>query len=117
MIRDRALKVVLVLVGLLFLAGVYLLVRPPFVDETFRMMLSVYITLGIFLLLAVRNPAAHRSLIAFAGWSSLAHAAMMAFQVFRNLISRDELPGVIALAVIGLVLILLAPPKAGVAQP
>lgn len=52
MIRERALKVVLVLVGLLFLAGVYpmtmLLVREPEV----AMMLSLYATLGIFLLLA-----------------------------------------------------------------
>ncbi len=109
--RERALKVVLVLVGLIFLAGAYLIVRPPFKDEAFRMMLSLYVTLGVFLLLAVRNPMQHRSLIAFAAWSSLAHAGIMGFQVFRNLISPDELPGVIALAVIGVILIVLAPPK------
>ncbi|MBU6469918.1 MAG: hypothetical protein KGL00_08910 [Gammaproteobacteria bacterium] len=111
MLRERALKGVLVLIGLLFLAGAYLIVRPPFKDETFRMMLSLYVTLGVFLLLAVRNPVQHRSLIAFAAWSSLAHAGIMGFQVFRNLISTNELPGVIALAVIGIVLIVLAPPK------
>lgn len=111
MLRERALKVMLVLVGLLFLAGAYLIVRPPFKDETFRMMLSLYVTLGVFLLLAVRNPVQHRSLIAFAAWSSLAHAGIMGFQVFRNLISANELPGVIALAIIGIVLIVLAPPK------
>ena len=109
--RERALKVVLVLVGLLFLAGIYLIVWPPFKDETFRMMLSLYVTLGVFLLLAVRNPVQYRSLIAFAAWSSLAHAGMMGFQVFRNLISPHELPGVIVLAVIGVVLIVLAPSK------
>ena len=38
------------------------------------MMMSLYLTLGIFLLLAVRNPSAHRSLISFAAWSSFAHA-------------------------------------------
>jgi len=112
MFRERALKVVLALVGLLFLAGLYLLVRPPFPDETFRMMLSVYVTLGVFLLLALRSPSEYRSLIAFAAWSSLAHAGMMTFQVSRNLISHNELPGVIALAVIGVVLVVLAPPKA-----
>ena len=115
MIRERALRVMLGLVGLLFLAGVYLIVQPPFVDETFRMMLSVYVALGVFLLLAVRNPSEHRSLIAFAAWSSLAHAGIMGFQVFRNLISHNELPGVIALAVIGVVFIALAPPKARIA--
>jgi len=115
MFRERALKAVLALVGLLFLAGIYLIVRPPFEDETFRMMLSVYVTLGVFLLLAVRKPSEHRSLIAFAGWSSLAHAGMMTYQVFRNLIPRNELPGVIAFAVIGVILIVLAPPKPGTA--
>ncbi|MGH8337462.1 MAG: DUF6632 domain-containing protein [Gammaproteobacteria bacterium] len=109
--RERVLKVVLVLVGLLFLAGAYLIVRPPFKDETFRMMLSLYVTLGVFLLLAARNTAQYPSLIAFAAWSSLAHAGIMGFQIFRNLISANELPGVIALAVIGIVLIVLAPPK------
>ena len=113
--RERALQVVLVLVGLIFLAGTYLIVQPPFKDETFRMMLSLYVTLGIFLLLAVRNPVQYRSLIAFAAWSSLAHAGMMGFQVFRNLISANELPGVIGLAVIGVILIVLAPPKARLA--
>ena len=111
MLRERALKVVLVLVGLIFLAGAYLIVQPPFKDETFRMMLSLYVTLGVFLLLAVRNPVQYRSLIAFAAWSSLAHAGIMGFQVFRNLIFPNELPGVIALAIIGIVLIVLAPPK------
>jgi|SRR5215472_15837104 len=111
MIRERALKVVLAVVGVLFLAGVYLVARPPFKDETFQMMLSLYITLGVFLLIAVRNPSAHRSLIAFAAWSSLAHAGVMAVQVSRNLIGREELPGVAVLVVIGIALILLAPPK------
>ena len=112
MIRERALKVVLVVVGLLFsVGGAYLLVRPPFKDETFRMMLSLYVTLGVFLLLALRNPSAHRSLIAFAAWSSLAHAGVMAVQVSRNLIGREELPGVTAFAVVGVVLILLTPAK------
>lgn len=43
MFRERALKAVLALVGLLFVAGIYLIARPPFEDETFRMMLSVYV--------------------------------------------------------------------------
>jgi hypothetical protein len=65
MIRERALKVVLVLVGLLFLAGIYPLIQER-QSEVLQMMLSIYVTLGIFLLLALRNPSANRSLIAFA---------------------------------------------------
>jgi len=40
------------------------------------MMLSLYVTLGIFLLLAARNPSANRSVIAFAAWANIAHAAV-----------------------------------------
>ena len=73
------------------------------------MMLGVYVTLGIFLLLAARNPSANRSLIAFTAWSSLAHAALMALQAYRNFIARGELVGVGVLFVIGVALIVLAP--------
>jgi hypothetical protein len=75
------------------------------------MMLSLYVTLGIFLLLAARNPSANRSLIAFTAWSSFAHAAIMGVQAFRNLIPRGELLGVAALVIIGVALIALAPAK------
>jgi hypothetical protein len=54
-------------------------------DPALAMMMSLYATLGVFLLLAARNPFEHRSLIAFTAWSSFAHAALMAVQEFRNL--------------------------------
>src|SRR5205809_7774925 len=111
--RERALKVVLVLVGLLFLAGVYPIMmylwRPGNESPGDAMMLSLYVTLGVFLLLAARNPSANRSLIAFTAWSSFAHAGVMGVQAFRNLIPRGELLGVAALIVIGVALISLAP--------
>ena len=111
MVRERALKVVLVLVGLLFTAAVYPVVGMRLDDQALRMMLSVYATLGIFLLLAARNPSEHRSLIAFTAWSSFAHAGLMAVQVYYNLIPRTEGYGVLFLGVIGVVLIALAPAK------
>jgi drug/metabolite transporter superfamily protein YnfA len=109
--RDRALKVVLVVVGLLFVAGVYPLMMFVRQEPALAMMLSLYVTLGIFLLLAARNPSANRSLIAFTAWSSFAHAALMGVQAFRNLIPRGELVGVAALVIIGVALIVLAPAK------
>src|SRR5438552_13693273 len=113
--RERALKVVLVLVGLLFLAGVYPVVmylwRPGNESPGDAMMLSLYVTHGVFLLLAARNPSANRSLIAFTAWSSFAHAGVKGVQAFRNLIPRGELLGVAALIVIGVALISLAPAK------
>ena len=107
--RGRALKVVLVLVGLLFTAMVYPLVLFVKQEPALAMMMSLYVTLGIFLLLAARNPSANRSLIAFTAWSSFAHAAVMSLQAFRNFIARGELIGSDVLVVIGVVLIALAP--------
>lgn len=111
MIRERALKVALVLVGFLFTALLYPLLAMRLDDQALRMMLSVYVTLGIFLLLAARNPSDHRSLIAFTAWSSLAHAGLMAVQIYYKLIARSEGIGVLALGIIGVVLIALAPAK------
>jgi hypothetical protein len=109
--RERSLKVVLVVVGLLFSAAVYPLILMVKQDPVLAMMPSLYATLGIFLLLASRNPSAHRSLIAFVAWSSFAHAAVMSFQAFRNLIAHGELIGSAVLVVIGVTLLALAPPK------
>lgn len=109
MIRERALKVVLVIVGILFLATVYPLVQMH-LEESLQMMLSIYVTLGIFLLLASRNPSENRSLIAFAAWSSFAHAGVMAVQSLHDVGERIHLlGGAVAFAVIGIALIVLAP--------
>jgi hypothetical protein len=111
--RERALKVVLVVVGLLFLVGAYPLTQwnqPEIAPE--QMLGAVYATLGIFLLLALCNPSANRSLIAFTAWSSFVHAATMAVQAIRNMIPRaDLLHAVLPLAIVGVALIVLAPAK------
>lgn len=119
--REAVLKVVLVVVGLIFLFAVYPLMMymwpsgwrwQPNQPEYEQMILGVYATLGIFLLLASRNPSEHRSLIAFTAWSSLVHAAIMAVQAFQNPNERGHLMGDIpALVIVGVVLIALAPAK------
>lgn len=107
--RERALKIVLVVVGLLFAALVYPMLVFVKQEPALAMMMSVYATLGVFLLLAARNPAANRSLIAFTAWSSLVHAVFMGTQALLNFVQRGELVGVGVLAVIGITLIALAP--------
>ena len=86
--RERALKVVLVVVGLLFSAGVlpvmHSLSHQNQAMYAFDMMLSLYVALGVFLLIAVRNASANRSLIAFPAWSSFAHAAVMTVTAFSK---------------------------------
>jgi len=115
--RERALKVVLVLLGLLFSAGIYPVVTSvrdgwqANKEDALPMMLSLYITLGIFLLLAARNPSANRSLIAFAAWANIAHGAVMAVMAVHLPNERpDLLIAAAVFGVIGLVLIVLPPP-------
>ena len=113
--RERALKVVLVMLGLFFLAGVYPVVdslRHATAPDGDTMMLSIYFTLGVFLLLAARNPSANRSLIAFTAWSSFAHGAVMAIMALKIPSERNGLLiAVSVLAIIGVTLIALAPAK------
>src|SRR5579864_2797678 len=111
MLRERVLKAVLVVVGLVFSALIYPMILFVKEEPALSMMMSLYVTLGIFLLIAARNPSAHRSLIAFTAWSSFVHAGVMAVQAYRHLIARGELAGVVILVVIGLALIGLAPAK------
>jgi hypothetical protein len=86
--RERVLKVVLVVVGVLFTSGIYPLamhlLHPQKCEYSDVMLLSLYVTLSIFLLVAVRSPSAYRSLIAFAAWSSLAHAIVMDYFLFAH---------------------------------
>ncbi len=114
--RERVLQVLLVLIGLFFLAGIYPLITsiPQHQQSDYgdQMMLAVYFVLGVFLLLAVRRPAAHRSLIAFAGWGTLAHDAVMAVQAAQLKQLRSELLPLTVVAILCVALIALLPPKA-----
>lgn len=117
MIREWALKILLVLVGLTLVAGIYPLAtsllrgRNSQVSAGDQMILGIYIPIGIFLLLAVRDLSANRSLIFCVGWSTLAHDAVMAVQSFQaGTVRPDALPlGIVA--IICIVLIALTPPR------
>ncbi len=120
--RQRALKVVLVVVGLFFVAAVLPvaggILHPEQSDTGDTMMMSLYATLGVFLLLAARNPSAHRTLIAFAAWSSFAHAVVMSLLGLRIPSDRDGfLIGSAILVAIGAVLLALAPAKSAAQHP
>ena len=116
MVRQRALKIVLVIVGLFFSAAIYPaiggLFNPVQSDTGDTMQMAIYACMGVFLLIAVRNPSAHRSLIAFAAWSSFAHAAVMS--VLGIEIASLRVGFLVAsgiLVAIGVALIALSPPK------
>jgi hypothetical protein len=114
--RERALRVVLVVVGLLFSAALLPLIgglRDPAGSDTGdTMMMSLYLTMGIFMLIAVRKPEDHRSMIAFVAWSSFAHAVTMGTQGLEMPSMRQGfLIGSSLLVVIGVILLVLMPGK------
>ena len=111
--RTRALQILLGLMGAFFVAGIYPMItalaqrhQSDYPDE---MMLSVYFVLGLFLLLAIKDPPAHRSLIVFTGWANLAHASVMAVQSVQLGIQRSELPPLVGFAAICVLLLSLVP--------
>ncbi|MGA8228781.1 MAG: DUF6632 domain-containing protein, partial [Xanthobacteraceae bacterium] len=74
------------------------------------MIIAVYATLGVFLLIASRNPYAHQSLIWFTVWSSVAHGAIMGVQAVTDPAERGHLVGdVPALILVAIVLAVLMP--------
>jgi len=114
--RERVLKIVLILVGLLFAAAILPAVggvlHPENSDTGDTMMMGIYAALGIFLLLAVHNPSAHRSLISFAAWSSFAHACVMSLLGLKMPSERNGfLIGSGVLVIIGGLLIALSSAK------
>jgi hypothetical protein len=114
--RERALKVVLVVVGLIFIAGIYPLITSvrdgwrANKEDPLPMGISLYVTQGIFLLLAARDPLANRGVITFAAWLNIAHAGVMTVMTIHLPNERQDL--LVASAVfgaIGAVLITLPP--------
>lgn len=81
---------------------------PPAANDYFMMIVGVYATLGIFLILAARDPAANGSLIWFTIYSSIVHALVMAWESMRNPAMGGHLTGdVPALLLVAVVLGLL----------
>jgi heme A synthase len=115
------LRIFLVMLGILFIALLY----PLYVDlwhanwlvnmhnETEPMFLSFFIALGPFLLLAARNPSAHRLLIVFTASWNLAHAAVMAIETVQawNRGVHRNFADVVIVAAIGLILLALLPSR------
>ena len=123
--RTKYLGIALLLVGLIFIVGIYPLtiIWPSGwswrADQSnyLQMILGIYATLGVFLLIASRNPLAHLSLIWFTVWSSIVHGGIMAVQSLTNSEHIGHLWGdVLALFVVAAVLALLTP-RGAAAKP
>jgi hypothetical protein len=91
--RLKYLRLALFVIGLIFIFGVWPLTilwpsgwawHAGGRSEYLEMILGIYATLGVFLIIASRDPIQHRSLIRFTVWSSIVHGAIMAVQVIAN---------------------------------
>ncbi|HTM73122.1 MAG TPA: DUF6632 domain-containing protein [Pseudolabrys sp.] len=117
--RLLFLRIALIAIGLIFIFGIYTLgiVWPSgwvwgqgHPQHYLTMIMGVYATLGVFLILASRDPFAYKSIIWFTVWSSIVHAAIMAAQSFSDGTERGHLIGdVPALVVVAIVLAVLMP--------
>lgn len=120
--RIKYLRIALLLVGLTFTFGIWPLgiVWPSGWawheggrSEYLEMILGIYATLGVFLMLAARDPLAHMSLIWFTVWSSIVHGGIMGIQSVADARHIGHLWGdVAALIAVALVLAVLIPRKA-----
>ena len=117
--REKQLATAMVVVGLIFLVGVYpLIVLWPSgwvwhdggQSNYLQMIVGVYATLGVFLLIGARHPMDNLSLVWFTVWSSVVHAIIMAVQALADGGERGHLIGdVPALFVVAIVLAALTP--------
>ncbi|HEX3342133.1 MAG TPA: DUF6632 domain-containing protein [Pseudolabrys sp.] len=119
--RLLFLRIALVVIGLTFIFGIYTLgiLWPsgwvwaqghPHSQHYLMMIIGVYATLGVFLLLASKNPDAHKSLIWFTVWSSVVHGAIMGVQALMDTAERGHLVGdVPALILVAIILAVLMP--------
>ena len=120
--RLKYLRIALVVVGIIFIFGIYLLMivwpsgwRWHTGHSDYPLMIvGVYATLGVFRLRAAHNPLDHLSLIWFTVWSSVVHSGIMAFQSFEMPENHGHLIGdVPALLIIAAVLGFLTPRRDG----
>ena len=117
--RLLFLRIALVVIGLTFIFGIYTLgilwpsgwVWGQVHSQHYLMMIiGVYATLGVFLLIASRNPYAHKSLIWFTVWSSAVHGAIMGVQALSDTAERGHLVGdAPALILVAIILAVLMP--------
>ena len=115
--QERALQVVLVVFGLgtaganIFALVNSLLALRPTGGTTAPMFYTILAALGVFLVIAARNPSAHRSLIAYTVWSSFAHAAVMTLMAIQLPTKRGELLAGVAVAVVSATLLFVLAPR------
>ena len=116
--KLKYLSYALYVLGAIFIVGIWTMMQiwpagwgwEPRQPEYEQMILGFYATLGVFLILAAKNPLQHRSLIWFTIWSSVVHGVIMMVQAISDSAEKENLIGDIpALFLVALVLWFLMP--------
>ncbi len=116
--KIKYLRIALYVFGAIFIVGIFAMMTiwpagwgwEPRQSEYEQMILGVYATLGVFLILAAKDPQAHRSLLWFTIWSSIVHGGIMMVQAIVDETERAHLAGdVLALFLVAIVLWVLMP--------
>jgi len=119
--KLKFLKAFLYIFGITFIVGVPAMMMwiwpsgwgwtPP-QPEYEQMIMGIYVTLGVFLVRAAKDPMANASLIWFTVWSGIVHAGIMLAQALVDETERANLLGDIpALFLVGFVLWYFMPKK------
>ena len=112
--KSGLLKIFLIILGIFFVIGIYPMMNyiapeswgwGPRQSEYEQMIVIIYATLGVFLIIAAKNPSEHRSLLWFTVWSSITHGGVMLIQALvsdghehANL--YGDIPALFAVAII-----------------
>ena len=113
--KAKVLKIFLIVLGIFFVIGIYpmmYIIWPsgwgwePAQSEYEQMIIGIYATLGVFLVIASKNPAEHRSLLWFTVWSSIIHGGIMLIQALVDKTGHEhanlfgDVPALFAVAII-----------------
>lgn len=124
--RLKTLKIVLILIGAFCVVGIYPLTivwpsgwtwHASGQSMYLQMILGVYATLGVFLIMAARDPLANLSLIWFAVWSSVVHGGIMAIQAIVYPEYRGHMLGDIPVLLIAAIVVGVLTPRGAKARP
>jgi len=124
--KLKYLKIALYVFGAIFIVGVPAMMMwiwpsgwgwTPAQPEYEQMIMGIYVTLGVFLVRAAKDPVANTSLIWFTIWSSIVHAGIMLVQAIVDATERANFLGDIpALFLVALILWWLMPKKSNLTR-
>ena len=117
---PKGLSFTLYVIGAIFVVGILPMMNiwpagwtwTPRQPEYEQMLLGVYATLGVFLILAAKDPLAHRSLINFTIWSSVVHAGIMLMHAIIDKSEQTHMIGDVPALLLVAIILWLKMPKA-----